>query len=300
MEIGMVGLGKMGGNMTKKLLKKNHRVVVYDVNEEIVNKYNKKGAIPSNSLKKLVENIESKKKIVWVMVPAGDVVKNTVTELAQYLGEGDIVIDGGNSNYKDSMFLAEKLKEKNIDFLDVGTSGGVWGLKEGYCLMVGGPKEAYLKVEDIFADLAPENGYNYVGKNGAGHFVKMVHNGIEYAMMEAYAEGFEILKSKEDFELDLGEIADLWNHGGVIRSWLLELTADSLKENPNLEGVQDFVEDSGEGRWTVMESIEQEVPASIIALSLFKRYRSRQDESFSAKILSAMRNAFGGHEIKEE
>jgi 6-phosphogluconate dehydrogenase len=300
MEIGMVGLGKMGGNMTKKLLKNNHRVVVYDVNENIVKKYTEKGAVPSNSLQNLVKNIKSEKKIIWVMVPAGEIVENTVLELSNYLSEGDIIIDGGNSNYKNSMMLAEQLKEKNIDFLDVGTSGGVWGLKEGYCLMVGGPKEAYLEVESIFKDLAPENGYNYVGENGAGHFVKMVHNGIEYAMMEVYAEGFEILKSKDDFDLNLDEIADLWNHGGVIRSWLLELTADSLKENPNLEGVQDFVEDSGEGRWTVMESIEQEVPASIIALSLFKRYRSRQDDSFSAKILSAMRNAFGGHEIKKE
>ncbi|MCF8002165.1 MAG: decarboxylating 6-phosphogluconate dehydrogenase [Halanaerobiales bacterium] len=300
MEIGMVGLGKMGGNMTKKLLENGHRVVVYDVNENRVNKFSKKGAVPSNSLKNLVENIKSKKKIVWVMVPAGDIVENTVTELSNYLSKGDIIIDGGNSNYKDSMKLAKILKEENINFLDVGTSGGIWGLEEGYCLMVGGPEKAYLEVEDIFEDLAPENGYNYVGESGAGHFVKMVHNGIEYAMMEAYAEGFEILKSKEDFELNLGEVADLWNHGGVIRSWLLELTADSLKENPNLDGVQDYVEDSGEGRWTVMESIEQEVPASIIALSLFKRYRSRQDESFSAKILSAMRNAFGGHEIKEE
>lgn len=300
MEIGMVGLGKMGGNMTKKLLENDHRVVVYDVNDKIVKKFGKKGAVPSNSLKDLVDNMENNKKIVWVMVPAGEIVKNTVTELSNYLNEGDIIIDGGNSNYKDSMKLAEKLKNKNIDFLDVGTSGGVWGLEEGYCLMVGGPEEAYNEAKDIFKDLAPENGYNYVGENGAGHFVKMVHNGIEYAMMEAYAEGFEILKSKEDFDLNLDEIADLWNHGGVIRSWLLELTADSLKENPNLEGVQDFVEDSGEGRWTVMESIDQEVPASIIALSLFKRYRSRQDKSFSAKILSAMRNAFGGHEIKKE
>lgn len=300
MEIGMVGLGKMGGNMTKKLLENGHRVVVYDANENTVDKFSKKGGVPSNSLKTLVENIESKKKIVWVMVPAGKIVKNTVTELSNYLSKGDIIIDGGNSNYKESMKLAKMLKEKDINFLDVGTSGGVWGLEEGYCLMVGGPEKAYLEVEDILKDLAPENGYNYVGKSGAGHFVKMVHNGIEYAMMEAYAEGFEILKSKEDFELNLGEIADLWNHGGVIRSWLLELTADSLIENPNLEGVQDYVEDSGEGRWTVMESIEQEVPASIIALSLFKRYRSRQDESFSAKILSAMRNAFGGHEIKKE
>lgn len=300
MEIGMVGLGKMGGNMSKKLLENNHRVVVYDVNDKIVDKFGKKGAVTSSSLKTLVENMESKKKIVWVMVPAGEIVENTVTELSNYLNEGDIIIDGGNSNYKDSMKLAEKLKDKNIDFLDVGTSGGVWGLEEGYCLMVGGPEDAYLEAEEIFEDLAPKNGYNYVGENGAGHFVKMVHNGIEYAMMEAYAEGFEILKSKQDFDLNLGEIADLWNHGGVIRSWLLELTADSLKKNPNLEGVQDFVEDSGEGRWTVMESIEQEVPASIIALSLFKRYRSRQDDSFSAKILSAMRNAFGGHEIKKE
>ncbi len=300
MEIGMVGLGKMGGNMSKKLLENNHRVVVYDVNDKIVDKFGKKGAVTSSSLKTLVENMEGEKKIVWVMVPAGEIVENTVTELSNYLNDGDIIIDGGNSNYKDSMKLADKLKEKNINFLDVGTSGGVWGLEEGYCFMVGGPKDAYLEAEDIFADLAPKNGYNYVGKNGAGHFVKMVHNGIEYAMMEAYAEGFEILKSKEDFDLNLGEIADLWNHGGVIRSWLLELTAGSLKENPNLEGVKDFVEDSGEGRLTVMESIDQQVPASIIALSLFKRYRSRQEDSFSAKILSAMRNAFGGHEMKKE
>jgi 6-phosphogluconate dehydrogenase len=234
------------------------------------------------------------------MVPAGNIVNKTVLELSNYLDKGDIIIDGGNSNYKDTVKLAKELEQKDIDFLDVGTSGGVWGLKEGYCLMVGGPKRAYETVREVLKDLAPQDGYNYIGKSGAGHFVKMVHNGIEYAMMESYAEGFEILKSKDEFDIDLGEVADLWNHGGVIRSWLLELTADSLKENPNLDGIKDYVEDSGEGRWTVLESIEQEVPASVIALSLFKRYRSRQDHSFSAKILAAMRNSFGGHEVKGE
>ncbi len=300
MKIGMIGLGKMGGNMTEKLLNNNHEVVVFDIDHNKVEEYKKMGAIPSTSLENLAKKLEGNKKIVWVMVPAGNIVNNTVNELSNYLNEEDIIIDGGNSNYKDSIKLAKELEEKGIDLLDVGTSGGVWGLKEGYCLMVGGPKKAYDIVEEIFKDLAPEDGYNYIGKSGAGHFVKMVHNGIEYAMMESYAEGFEILKSKDEFEIDLGELADLWNHGGVIRSWLLELTADSLKDNPKLEGIKDYVEDSGEGRWTVLESIEQEVPASVIALSLFKRYRSRQDESFSAKILSVMRNAFGGHKIKGE
>ncbi|MDZ7671250.1 MAG: decarboxylating 6-phosphogluconate dehydrogenase [Halanaerobiales bacterium] len=300
MKIGMVGLGKMGGNMTEKLLKNNHEIVVFDVNHKKVEEYKNIGAIPSTSLQHLVNKLDDNKKVVWVMVPAGEIVNKTVIELANYLDKGDIIIDGGNSNYKDSIKLGEKLKQKGIDFLDIGTSGGVWGLEEGYCLMVGGPKRAYETVREVLKDLAPQDGYNYIGKSGAGHFVKMVHNGIEYAMMESYAEGFEILKSKDEFDIDLGELADLWNHGGVIRSWLLELTADSLKENPELEGIKDYVEDSGEGRWTVLESIEQEVPASVIALSLFKRYRSRQDESFSAKILSAMRNAFGGHEIKGE
>jgi 6-phosphogluconate dehydrogenase len=298
MRIGMVGLGKMGGNMTEKLLNKDHEVVVFDVDHNKVEEYKEMGAIASTSLENLAEKLDKDKKIVWVMVPAGEIVNNTVLKISDYLDQGDIIIDGGNSNYKDTIKLAQKLEEKKIDLLDVGTSGGVWGLKEGYCLMIGGPKKAYDVVEEIFKDLAPKDGYNYIGKSGSGHFVKMVHHGIEYAMMESYAEGFELLKSKDEFDIDLGEIADLWNHGGVIRSWLLELTADSLKENPNLEGIKDYVEDSGEGRWTVLESIEQEVPASVIALTLFKRYRSRQDESFSAKILSAMRNSFGGHEIK--
>lgn len=300
MKIGMVGLGKMGGNMAEKLLKNNHEVVVFDVDQNKVDEYEKKGAIASTSLKNLIKKLDTDKKIVWVMVPAGEVVKKTVMGISNYLGKGDIIIDGGNSNYKDSIRVAKELEKKGIDFLDVGTSGGVWGLEEGYCLMIGGPKKAYDKVEEIFKNLAAKNGYNYIGKSGSGHFVKMVHNGIEYAMMESYAEGFELLKSKDEFDIDLGEVADLWNHGGVIRSWLLKLTADSLKENPELEGIKDYVEDSGEGRWTVLESIEQEVPASVIALSLFKRYGSRQDESFSAKILSAMRNAFGGHEIKKD
>jgi len=300
MKIGMVGLGKMGGNMTKKLLKNNHEIVVFDVNHKKVEEYKEMGAIPSESLKNLTNKLESNKKVVWVMVPAGNIVNKTVLELSNYLDKGDIIIDGGNSNYKDTVKLSKELEQKDIDFLDVGTSGGVWGLKEGYCLMVGGPKRAYETVREVLKDLAPQDGYNYIGKSGAGHFVKMVHNGIEYAMMESYAEGFEILKSKDEFDIDLGGVADLWNHGGVIRSWLLELTADSLKENPNLDGIKDYVEDSGEGRWTVLESIEQEVPASVIALSLFKRYRSRQDHSFSAKILAAMRNSFGGHEVKGE
>src|SRR6056297_496495 len=300
MQIGIVGLGKMGGNMTRKLLDNNHDIVVYDVDDEQVNKYEKLGAESSKSLKELTEKLDEPKKVIWVMVPAGDIVDETVKKLANYLKKGDIIIDGGNSNYKDSIKLADKLEKKGINFLDVGTSGGVWGLKEGYCLMVGGPKRAYQYVETILKDLAPDKGYNYIGPSGSGHFVKMVHNGIEYAMMEAYAEGFEILKSKEEFDIDLGEVAELWNHGGVIRSWLLELTADSLKNNPDLEGIKDYVEDSGEGRWTVLESIEQEIPASVIAISLFKRFRSRQPSSFSAKLLAAIRNAFGGHDIKEE
>ena len=300
MKIGMVGLGKMGGNMTKKLLDNNHEVVVYDVNKEKIEEYENLGAVGSFSLEELAKKLNTAQKVVWVMVPAGEIVNKTIDKLSQYLNQGDIIIDGGNSNYKDTMNLAKKVKDKGINLLDVGTSGGVWGLKEGYCMMVGGPQKAYEYIEPILKDLAPENGYNYMGPSGSGHFVKMVHNGIEYAMMEAYAEGFELLKSKQEFDIDLGEVAELWNHGGVIRSWLLELTADSLKNNPDLEGIKDYVEDSGEGRWTVLESIEQEIPASVIAISLFKRFRSRQSSSFSAKLLAAIRNAFGGHDIKEE
>lgn len=300
MKIGMVGLGKMGGNMTRKLLDNGHEVVVYDVDINKIKEYEKLGAKGAFSLGEVADNLKTAKKIVWVMVPAGEIVNNTIIKLSDYLKEGDIIIDGGNSNYKETIKLAAKVKEKGINFLDIGTSGGVWGLKEGYCLMAGGPQNAYEYIEPILKDLAPEKGYNHIGPSGSGHFVKMVHNGIEYAMMEAYAEGFEILNSKEEFEINLGELAELWNQGGVIRSWLLELTADSLKNNPTLEGVRDYVEDSGEGRWTVLESIEHEIPASVIAISLFKRFRSRQPSSFSAKILAAMRNAFGGHDIKKE
>ncbi|PZC48991.1 MAG: 6-phosphogluconate dehydrogenase [Chloroflexi bacterium] len=300
MELGMIGLGRMGGNMALRLLRGGHHVVAFDPRPEAVAAMTADGAGGASSLEDLVGQL-SAPRAVWSMVPAGDVTEQTVMALANLLSPGDAIIDGGNSNYKDSARRAATLKERGIFFLDAGTSGGVWGLTEGYALMVGGDPEAYKRLEPIFQTLAPapDKGVGHVGPPGSGHYVKMVHNGIEYGLMQAYAEGFELLEAKEEFGLDLPQIAELWRHGSVVRSWLLDLTAAALKEDPGLEGLQAYVDDSGEGRWTVQESIELAVPAPVIALSLQMRFRSRQDQPFGGRLLAAMRNQFGGHAVKK-
>ena len=300
MELGMIGLGRMGGNMAQRLLKGGHRVVTYDRSAESVSASQAQGAVGASSMEELVTMLASPR-AVWVMVPAGQPTEDAIDGLAALLSEGDTILEGGNSNYKDSMRRAEKLAGNGIDFLDVGTSGGIWGLAEGYCLMVGGKKEAFQRLENVFQTLAPsdDRGYGYVGPSGAGHFVKMIHNGIEYGLMEAYAEGFEIMGAKVDFQLDLAQIAETWRYGSVVRSWLLDLAAASLAEDPNLDSLQAYVEDSGEGRWTVQESVDLAVPAPVITLSLQQRFRSRQDQPLGGKVLAALRNQFGGHSVKK-
>ena len=299
MRIGFIGLGKMGMNMVERLLNSGHEVVAYARTQDTVKKAEGKGAIGAKSLQDVLSKLK-KPKIIWLMVPAGDATEETINNAASFLEEGDIVIDGGNSFYKDSIRRAEALGKRKISFIDAGTSGGIWGLKSGYCLMIGGDKDVFRSLEPIFRSLAPENGYAHVGPNGAGHFVKMVHNGIEYALLQGYAEGFEILHSKKELNLNLRNIAHLWNQGSVIRSWLLELAENAFKNDPSLSSIKGFVEDSGEGRWTVAEAIEQDVPAPVITLSLLERFRSRQDESFSAKVIAALRNEFGGHGVKKK
>ena len=299
MKVGFVGLGRMGGSMVKRLLSKGHEIVAFAPHAESRKEVEKSGALGVASLPELVAKL-SPPRVVWVMVPSGQITEETISALLTHLGKGDILIDGGNSFYKDSMRRAELFKRKGIAFLDVGTSGGIWGLEKGYCLMIGGEREIYEKVEALFEGLAPENGYAYLGPHGAGHFVKMVHNGIEYAMLQAYGEGFEIMHAKKDFNLDLGKISRLWNHGSVVRSWLLELAENAFQKEPHLDSIKGYVEDSGEGRWTVYEAIEQDVPAPGITLSLFERFRSRQEESFSAKVIAALRNEFGGHPVRKK
>lgn len=301
MKFGMIGLGRMGGNMVRRLLKGGHEVVVYNRSPEPVQAAAKEGAIPSTSVDDLISKLSSPR-AVWIMVPAGDATQAMIDNVASKLNPGDIIIDGGNSNYKDSIRRGEALKTKGLHFVDVGTSGGIWGITEGYSMMVGGADEAVSQIRPLLETLAPaaDQGWGHVGPTGSGHFVKMVHNGIEYGMMQAYAEGFEIMRAKEEFGLDLHQIAELWRFGSVVRSWLLDLTAVALKENPNLDGIKAWVADSGEGRWTVAEAIDQDVPAPVITLSLMMRFVSRQDDSYAAKLLAAMRNQFGGHEIKKE
>ena len=298
MKIGMVGLGKMGSNMVERLLKDGHKIVAYDVSEKAREAIKEKGALVALSLDDLVKKLKTPR-AVWIMVPAGKPTEETLDSLASILTKGDIIIDGGNSYYKDSMRRFEKLKENGISFLDAGTSGGIWGLEIGYCLMIGGEKDKFKHMEPIFKSLAPKDGYFYIGKSGSGHFVKMVHNGIEYALLQAYAEGFEVMEAKKEFALDLSNIAHLWNQGSVIRSWLLELSEDAFKKDPDLDSIKGYVEDSGEGRWTVAEAINENVPAPVITLSLLERFRSRQKESFSAKVIAALRNEFGGHAVKK-
>ncbi len=294
MELGMIGLGRMGSNMAQRLLLAGHRVVAYDPVPESVRSVAKHGADPATSLTELTSQLAAPR-VVWLMVPSGDPTESTVNNLASELSAGDIIIDGGNSNYRDSMRRAEALSQNGLHFLDIGTSGGIWGLQEGYCLMAGGDAGAYERVELILKSLAPDMGYGRVGPSGAGHFVKMIHNGIEYGLMQAYAEGFELMQAKQDFGLDLGRIAEIWRHGSVVRSWLLDLAARALEEDPKLEGIEAYVDDSGEGRWTVLESVELGVPAPVITLALQARFRSRQDQPFAARMLAALRKQFGGH-----
>jgi 6-phosphogluconate dehydrogenase len=296
MEIGMIGLGRMGANMTQRLLSGGHRVVVTDLNPDAVKGAEALGAEGAASVAELVAKL-APRRAVWMMVPAGQPVQNTVDALAPLLERGDIVIDGGNSNYHDSMRRAEGLAARGIDYVDAGTSGGIWGLAEGYCLMVGGPDGAFRHIEPALKTLAPPDGYAHVGPSGAGHFVKMVHNGIEYGMMAAYGEGFELLAGSR-FPIDLARVAALWNRGSVVRSWLLELAARAFARDPRLESIRGYVEDSGEGRWTVQEAIDQRVPLPVITIALMRRFASRQDESFSAKVQAALRNEFGGHAVR--
>ncbi|MCZ6892138.1 MAG: decarboxylating 6-phosphogluconate dehydrogenase [Chloroflexi bacterium] len=300
MELGMIGLGRMGGNMVQRLLQGGHRIVAYDANAEAIQTAVQQGAVSAASIADLATQL-TVPRAVWVMVPSGEPTEGTINALAGALLPGDVIIDGGNANYKDSIRRAASLKRRGIAFLDAGTSGGIWGLKEGYSLMVGGDAEVFKRLEPIFQTLAPapDRGYGRVGPAGAGHFVKMVHNGIEYGLMQAYAEGFELMEAKTEFNLDLGQIAEVWRHGSVVRSWLLDLTAEALQEDPTLEDLAPYVEDSGEGRWTVQESIELAVPVPVITLALQARFRSRQDRPFGARLLAAMRNRFGGHAVKK-
>jgi 6-phosphogluconate dehydrogenase len=300
MQLGMIGLGKMGANITTRLLRGGHDVVAFDRSPDAVKASVAQGARGADSLDGLVKQLTVPRS-VWVMVPAGDPTESTVRALAERLEPGDTIIDGGNSNYKESMRRAGMVAERGVHFVDVGTSGGVWGLTEGYSLMVGGPTEAVDRLRPIFETLAPakDKGWGHVGPSGAGHFTKMVHNGIEYGMMQAYAEGFSILKHKEEFSLDLAQIAELWRTGSVVRSWLLDLTARALGEDQDLSSIAPYVADSGEGRWTVAEAIDLDVSAPVITLALLQRLRSRDAESFSDRLLAALRNQFGGHAVKK-
>ncbi len=298
MQLGMIGLGRMGANMTLRLLQGGHQVSVYDRSPQAIQASTAKGAIASATLEALGQNLKPPR-VVWLMIPAGAPIDETIQGLQSVLAPGDVIIDGGNSNYRDSMRRAEELRTRQLDFLDAGVSGGVWGLIYGFCLMVGGSEPVFKKAEPIFKTLAPENGYAYVGPSGAGHYAKMVHNAIEYGMMQAYAEGFEILKASP-YRYDLAQLSALWNHGSVVRSWLLELAQAAFERDPELARIRGWVEDSGEGRWTVQEAIDHAVPAASIALSLFTRFRSRQEDSFSGKVLAALRNEFGGHAVIPE
>ena len=298
MKLGMVGLGKMGANMTRRLVERDHEVVAFDVDPVAVEAATKTGAVGAGSLEELIRTLEPPR-VVWLMVPAGEITQRTIAALAGLLEPGDTIVDGGNSRYTDSLERAEELSQQEIRWADAGTSGGIWGLTEGFCLMVGCDAATFSDLESIFSSLAPPNGYARVGPPGAGHFVKMVHNGIEYALMQSYGEGFELLRSS-DLGLDVGQIAELWRHGSVVRSWLLELTAKALASDPDLAEVSGYVEDSGEGRWTVETALENAVPAPVITLSLMRRFSSRQSESFSNKIVAALRREFGGHAARGE
>ncbi len=301
MQLAMIGLGKMGANMAQRLIKGGHQVVGYDRSAKTTDALAAEaGLTPAYSLAEAVGKLEQPR-AAWVMVPAGEPTESVINELAAMLSPGDLIIDGGNSNYKDTMRRAAVLAEKNINFVDVGTSGGVWGLAEGYSMMVGGSDAALSHLRPALETLAPgaDLGWGHVGPSGSGHFVKMVHNGIEYGLMQAYAEGFEIMRAKDSFSLDLHQIAEIWRFGSVVRSWLLDLTANALADDQELSDIKGYVSDSGEGRWTVFEAIDLDVPAPVITHSLMARFVSRQDESYAAKLLAAMRNQFGGHAVKK-
>ena len=300
MQLGIIGLGKMGFNMAERLRLAGHQVVGFDFSKEVVDKLTAGGSTGVTSLEDLVKNLEAPRAI-WLMVPSGDPVDETIAKLEPFLQKGDIFIDGGNSNYKDTQRRHGAAKEKGFEYVDCGTSGGVWGLKEGYSMMVGGDDAVVEHLRPIFETLAPskDTGWGHVGPSGAGHFVKMVHNGIEYGMMQAYAEGFSIMKAKEPLHIDLEQVAQIWRYGSVVRSWLLDLTADALKKNPTLDGLEAYVTDSGEGRWTVFEAIDLNVSAPIITESLIRRLRSREENNFTDRMLSVMRNEFGGHAVKK-
>ncbi|HET7103544.1 MAG TPA: decarboxylating 6-phosphogluconate dehydrogenase [Terracidiphilus sp.] len=301
MQLGMIGLGKMGGNMAERLRLSGHQVVGFDFSAEAVAKLTETGNVGVSSLDELVRNLKGRRAI-WIMVPQGDPVDETIAKLEPLLNPGDIIIDGGNSYYKDTMRRHKAVTAKGFQFVDAGTSGGIWGLKDGYSMMVGGDKEAVEYLRPIFEALAPapDKGWGHVGPGGSGHFVKMVHNGIEYGMMQAYAEGFTILDKKPEFELDLPQVAEIWRYGSVVRSWLLDLTADALKGNPTLDGLQAYVVDSGEGRWTAFEAIDLNVSAPVITESVIRRIRSREENNFTDRMLAIMRNAFGGHAVKRD
>ncbi len=300
MEMGMIGLGRMGANMTQRLVRNGHRVIGFDPKLEARKEIENNGAESADSLAALVDKLKTPR-VVWMMVPAGKITDGTVDALLPLLEAGDTVIDGGNSNYKDTLRRAEVAGGKQVHYVDSGTSGGVWGLEGGYSLMIGGEADVVERLRPIFETLAPgkDCGWGRVGPVGSGHFTKMVHNGIEYGLMQAYAEGFSILGHKKDFGLDLAQVAQIWRYGSVVRSWLLDLTADALGKNPQLDGIAPWVADSGEGRWTVSEAIDLDVPAPVITQALIERLRSRDDDSFTDKLLSAMRNEFGGHPIKK-
>ncbi len=301
MQLGLIGLGKMGGFMADRIHLAGHQVVGFDFSAEAVSKLTASGNVGANSLEDMVSKLQAPR-AVWMMVPSGDPVDQTIAKLEKLLSPGDIIIDGGNSNYKDTIRRHGEVTAKGFGYVDCGTSGGVWGLKEGYSMMVGGDKEHVEKIRPIFEALAPapDKGWGHVGPAGAGHFVKMVHNGIEYGMMQAYAEGFTIMEKKESLDLNLPQIAKIWQYGSVVRSWLLDLTADALEKNPTLEGLEAYVVDSGEGRWTVFEAIDLNVSAPIITESLIRRIRSREENNFTDRMLAIQRNAFGGHAVKHD
>ena len=299
MDVAMVGLGRMGGNMARRLLRGGHHVVVWNRTYAKAQELAAEGAAPVRELSDVVAAL-AVPRVVWLMLPQGETTQQAIDTLAPRLAAGDILVDGGNSYFRDDIARGAALTERGLRFVDVGTSGGVWGLQVGYCMMIGGERSAFEHIEPLLRTLAPnERGYRYMGGHGSGHFVKMVHNGIEYGMMQAYGEGFELLQASP-WDLDLGAIADLWNQGSVVRSWLLELAVDAFGKDPGLEKIVGYVDDTGEGRWTVQQAIELGVPMPVIALSLFTRFRSRQSDSFSAKVLAALRNEFGGHAVKEK
>jgi 6-phosphogluconate dehydrogenase len=298
MRLGMVGLGRMGGNMATRLIRAGHDVVGYSTGEESRKAAERNGVRTATALAGLVDDLPAPR-VVWLMIPSGEPTESTIRELSDRLDRGDLVVDGGNSNWKDSVRRHEELSSGGIAFLDIGVSGGIWGLDNGYCMMVGGESDAVERLRPALDALAPPDGWAHVGPGGAGHFVKMVHNGIEYGLLQAYGEGFEILE-RSRFDLDLRAVAEVWRRGSVVRSWLLDLLASALARDPGLDQIRGYVEDSGEGRWTVMAAIDEEVPAPVTALSLFARFTSRQDESFSAKVIAALRREFGGHAVRPD